>query len=329
MTESGGNVSCTEKLELLEEQVLLLEIQNHALAQKVSKYEFEYYKFQEIQRLARAGSWELNHLTYDLHLSPELSQLLYGDSKPKSILLWKEFLSMFVVLGQSEIEKQILENVIQNGESLILEHKLLRPDGQMIFVRHHIKSFYNSIGQPLMTQGLIMDISCEHNQAVRLEMLAITDELTQLYNRHRINKVLLERYEVFQRYQESSSLIMLDIDFFKHFNDKFGHQTGDKVLCSVAKTIKSNIRKTDYAGRWGGEEFLIVCQNTRLHKASKLAEKLRKVVMEISLPNIDGITASFGVGEIVPGETINRLIKRVDDALYEAKENGRNQVKVS
>lgn len=329
MINQGQEACCTEKLDKFEEQVLMLEIENHRLQQKISAYEFDHYKLQEIQRLAKAGSWELNHLTYDLHISTELSQVLYGKTDIENPISWHEFLTWLQSTEQNNIEKQLFENVIQNGESLVLEHPLIKPDGGIIFVRHHLKTFYNSINQPLITLGLIMDISREHSQALELEMFASTDELTQLYNRHRINEIMQVRYDVYQRHQESCTFIMFDIDFFKHFNDKFGHQIGDKVLSSVAKTVKNNIRKIDYAGRWGGEEFLIICQKTRLQDAAVLAEKLRKAIMKISLPNIDAITASFGVAEILPGETLNNLIKRADDALYEAKVNGRNQVKVS
>ncbi len=318
-----------QTIDKLEEEVLLLEIANHDLQQKIKNYEFDQYKLQEIQRLAKAGSWELNHLSYDLEISDELSLLLYSKPSHAVDISWHGFLNMISVSQHKDIKKKLLENVIRHGENLVFDHNLLVPGGRTIFIRHHCKTFYNSIGQPLITVGLILDITNEHNQSIELERLSITDELTCLYNRRYTNNILKEQHKILQRYRKTSSYIMLDIDHFKRVNDEFGHQAGDKVLKEVAKAIKSNIRCTDYAGRWGGEEFFIVCQNTLLESAVILAEKLRKVFMKIQIPNVGGITASFGVGEIIYGESVDSIIKRIDDALYEAKENGRNQVRVA
>ncbi|HEY7864571.1 MAG TPA: GGDEF domain-containing protein, partial [Psychromonas sp.] len=173
---------------------------------------------------------------------------------------------------------------------------------------------------------LILDFTFEYNQSIELEKRASTDELTLLFNRRRINEVIKEQYEIFQRYQKTSSYIMLDIDYFKNINDLFGHQTGDEVLCEIANIIKSKIRSVDYAGRWGGEEFMIICPNTSLENAFQLAEKLRLSFMGMKNSTGAAVTASFGVGEIAQGESTDKLLKRIDDALYQAKENGRNQI---
>ncbi len=326
MIRSDKIDDCYEKLNKLEEEHLLLEIENHSLQQTIKSFEFDLYKLQEIQRLANAGGWELNHLTYKLEISAELSLVLSGEIFHIVDISWHDFLEMMSAPGQQDIKKKLLENVIKNGESLVFEHTLSTPDDRTFFVRQHCKTFYNTIGQPLITVGLIQDISNEHSQSVKLEKFAAIDELTQLYNRRRINEILQEQHALFQRYRKTCSCIMIDIDFFKLFNDKYGHQIGDEVLRQVAKTIKNNTRSVDYAGRWGGEEFMLVCHDTLLTRAGVLAEKLRKTFMEIKIPNVHVITASFGVGELANGEDIDSFVKRIDDALYEAKENGRNQV---
>ena len=289
-------------------------------------YDFDRYKLQELQRLAKAGTWELNHLTYNLTISDELSQLL-GD-KPQGIhdISWHDFLDNIVAVEDKYIKKELIENVIQNGKSLDFEHDLKRHDGKIIYVRHHCKTFYNSIGQPLITVGMIYDFTSQHNQSLRLEKRSITDELTQLFNRRHINTILKEQHDIFLRYHTVSSYIMLDVDSFKSINDTYGHQVVDEVLQKIAKYIKDKSRHIDFVGRWGGEEFLIICPNTPLENAVLLAEKLRKGLMKVKISTDTIVTASFGVGQISGEESTNNLIKRIDNALYQAKEKGRNRL---
>lgn len=329
MTTADNSSIYQQEFNQLEEDILKLEIENHALKEQIKRHEFEQYKLKEIQRLAKVGTWELNHFSYDLKISAELCQLLGNKTSGMEDLSWHEFLDSFVLIDNKQIKKELVESVIQNGKSLDFEHHMVRQDGQNIFVHHHCKTFYNSLGQPLITVGMIHDFTAEYNQSIELEKRADTDTLTQLYNRRRINEYLTEQYEIFQRYQKISSYIMLDIDYFKRVNDLFGHQVGDDVLSKIAKTIKHKIRRVDYAGRWGGEEFLIICPNTSQDQAALLAEKLRTSFIAIKNPTSTAITASFGVGEIKHGESAHALIKRIDDALYQAKENGRNQIKLA
>ncbi|NRA24337.1 MAG: GGDEF domain-containing protein [Oleispira sp.] len=326
MADINKPSACQIKLEQLEEELMILEIENYKLQQKIKHYDFDRYKLQEIQRLAKAGSWELNNLTYELHISKELSQLLgnKGENVPK--ISWHDFHEMFLQAKSTDIKKILTEEVIQNGSSLDFEHYITRIDGQSIYVHHHCKTFYNSIGQPLITVGMIHDRTIEHNQSIELREISLTDELTQLYNRRCINECMKEQYERFQRYGTTSSYIMLDIDYFKQINDSFGHQVGDEVLAKLAQFIKSNIRSIDFAGRWGGEEFLIICPNTILKNATLFAEKLRIGLMHLNFSTGCVITASFGVGEIRQGECTNTLIKRIDGALYQAKETGKNKL---
>lgn len=121
-------------------------------------------------------------------------------------------------------------------------------------------------------------------------------------------------------------ILLLDIDSFKCINDSFGHQVGDEVLYKIVKYIKDKSRKIDFVGRRGGEEFLIICPNTPLENAVLLAEQLRKGLMKVKISTGTVVTASFGVGHISDEESTNALIKRIDDALYHAKEKGRNRL---
>ena len=135
------------KQERLEEELMILEIENHKLQQKIKHYEFDRYKLQEIQRLAKAGSWELNHLTYELNISKELSQLLGNKSENVLKISWHDFQEKFLQAKSKDIKKILTEDVIQNGNSLDFEHHITKIDGQSIYVHHHCKTFYNSINR--------------------------------------------------------------------------------------------------------------------------------------------------------------------------------------
>ncbi len=162
----------------------------------------------------------------------------------------------------------------------------------------------------------------------KLEQISITDKLTQIYNRVKLDDFLEQQEALYQRYQREYSIIMIDIDFFKRVNDQYGHLTGDKILINFSKILENNIRITDILGRWGGEEFMIISPKTDTDEAYILAEKLRAAILKHSFPLIGSITASFGLSERNndKNSTLNELISQSDQALYDAKASGRNCV---
>jgi len=162
-----------------------------------------------------------------------------------------------------------------------------------------------------------------------LTRMALTDNLTGLSNRTHMNQILRQEYSRFERHNQRFGIIMLDIDRFKNVNDKLGHDTGDRVLKKLASIIATAIRTSDYVARWGGEEFLICCTTIEEADLLPIAETIRQLVATTEFEQVGQITASLGCAAIVKGETINELIKRSDVALYEAKNNGRNQSIVS
>ena len=125
------------------------------------------------------------------------------------------------------------------------------------------------------------------------------------------------------------SFILFDIDHFKRINDTFGHEAGDYVIKEVAAITKSNIRKADVAARWGGEEFVIVCSETNIAGAYRVAEKLRLTIARHSFNDLPTQTCSFGVSEWLPNDTYGSLIARADKYMYLAKEKGRNRTEGS
>jgi two-component system cell cycle response regulator len=161
----------------------------------------------------------------------------------------------------------------------------------------------------------------------RIEAISRKDALTGLANRGWLDETLALEVERSRRYGPRLSLIMGDLDHFKTVNDSFGHLVGDKVLQSTADVFRVGVRMTDLAGRYGGEEFLIVLPNTGLAEACALAERLRERVerMPVSF-RPEPVTGSFGVAEWTSGESVGDVVHRADKALYEAKERGRNRV---
>jgi diguanylate cyclase (GGDEF)-like protein len=160
------------------------------------------------------------------------------------------------------------------------------------------------------------------------EDLARLDGLTGLLNHRMFQEVIREEYNRVKRYGSNLSLIMLDIDHFKKFNDAYGHPVGDEVIKMVSRTMKSMVRSTDRVFRYGGEEFAVVLPETSPENGALLAERIRRQIEADRSVRGLVITISIGVGGVNISETPEAFIKRVDGALYEAKETGRNRVAV-
>lgn len=162
----------------------------------------------------------------------------------------------------------------------------------------------------------------------RLEILATTDKLSGLYNRRAFEVLFEQSLKENERLPMTLSVILFDVDYFKSINDTYGHATGDRAIAELAKILLANIRASDIACRWGGEEFLALARDCDTKRAFELAEKLRHVV-ETSPMDINGetirMTVSLGVAEHAHGESMDQLLHRADQAMYAAKEAGRNR----
>lgn len=159
-----------------------------------------------------------------------------------------------------------------------------------------------------------------------LARLATTDKLTGLANRAKLDEVLDGEIYRADRYGSAFAAIMIDIDHFKRINDDFGHLLGDAVLSGVASILHTTIRESDVAGRWGGEEFLVVLPECGLEGACKMAEKLRGEIASTRFPVEVPITCSCGVAAFRAGQSATELTACADAALYRAKRGGRNRV---
>lgn len=169
------------------------------------------------------------------------------------------------------------------------------------------------------------------NQALQvanteLSRLATTDPLTGTWNRRHFEEAAVLEAERAQRYAVPLSLLLFDVDHFKAINDHYGHQVGDQVLVTLADAVQAHLRAMDLLARWGGEEFVILVPHCSAAEAVRVADKLRLLVAELPFPVVGQVTVSFGAGQLGPEETLDAWIKRVDDALYAAKDGGRNRV---
>ena len=172
----------------------------------------------------------------------------------------------------------------------------------------------------------LSDITKMKEHQIQTEVKAYTDTLTQVYNRTKFDEILEKEIENSKKYNSSFSIALIDIDKFKDFNDSYGHLIGDEVLISMAHVVNENVRGTDVFARWGGEEFVILFKNASLDISKRISEKLKDLIQKNEHKLAGKITASFGVTEYIDGDTMDKIFKRCDDALYIAKRNGRNRV---
>jgi diguanylate cyclase (GGDEF)-like protein len=160
------------------------------------------------------------------------------------------------------------------------------------------------------------------------ERHAVTDALTDLHNRHWLDNMFRRRLERCLKDETPASMVMVDVDQFKQFNDRYGHVAGDRALRLVAETLRSHFRPTDMVARFGGDEFSILLPGAHTEDARTCAERARWAVLKATEldPGAPKITLSAGVAGAEPGDTLETLIARADDALYRAKLGGRNRV---
>lgn len=229
-------------------------------------------------------------------------------------------------------DKIIVENSIKEilkGRSVSpIEHRIFKRNRDLVWIRNTIVPYYDEKGMLIKYDGLIEDITERKQLENKLERLATIDGLTQAFNRTKFQEVIKIELERAKRYKHPLSMLMFDIDHFKAINDTYGHSVGDYVLQTLSKIAKDNLRDTDYLVRWGGEEFIIITPETELERAKALAERIRTAIENYRFDRAGRITISFGVTEFKESDTEDTFIRRADDAMYKAKEKGRNRVEV-
>jgi len=185
--------------------------------------------------------------------------------------------------------------------------------------------------KPIKPRHLIATVRTRAARARNLKARIVQDSLTGLYNHTHILQLLEDASFLARRRSKSLSFVMLDIDHFKKVNDQYGHPMGDRVIKSLALFLKQRLRKTDHIGRYGGEEFAVVLQDTDSQNALRLIDEIRKRFSEICYPAQQEslfCTFSAGVAQLQPDQDIKSLARQADEALYQAKRGGRNRVEI-
>jgi diguanylate cyclase (GGDEF)-like protein/PAS domain S-box-containing protein len=226
----------------------------------------------------------------------------------------------------------LVANCIEEGRTHQAEVFLRHREGHRIPVSVRASPLRDTEGNIVGAVELFTDIS--HKFAMRtrlqeLEEIALTDRLTGLSNRARIETEIESRIQESHRYSLSSGVLFLDIDHFKSFNDRFGHDAGDRALKAVASTLRASARAFDVFGRWGGEEFVGIIRNVEKEELAHIAGRCRALVESSAIATSNGrerVTVSIGATLIRPEDTVETLIRRVDELMYCSKRAGRNRV---
>jgi len=225
-------------------------------------------------------------------------------------------------LENSEMVTAHINKIIQAGsDSFISRHK--RKDGAEIDVEVITTYLDDSGGQ---FYSFVRDISARKKLEFELVRAATYDGLTGVFNRRSLEGKIEAEVERAKRYGNIFSLIMFDIDDFKHINDTLGHHVGDRVLQGISEVVTQNIRILDAVGRWGGEEFMILLSETNTPEAAIVAEKLRVALASHRTGEVGHVTASFGMTSYQADDTLDTILRRVDDLMYEAKNSGKNRI---
>ncbi|QSZ41281.1 diguanylate cyclase [Sulfurimonas aquatica] len=288
------------------------------------------------------GLWDWDILEDKVYLSPRWKAIIgyKEDEIRSSFSSWKK--SVYpedLILAQEEIQKVFSKE----KEFYNLEYRQIHKDGHLVWVLARGIAKFDEMGNPIRMIGTHTDITdnkLKENELKeakeRLEKLSITDELTSLYNRRYFNQTIAKEINRSKRDKKSIVFLMLDVDFFKLYNDNYGHLQGDIVLTQIADVLNTFAnREGDYAFRLGGEEFGIIFTSGTIQNIHKHIQKLLQSIEGLNITHAYSnaskfITASIGVAIKRHDDniTVNELYAHADKALYQAKASGRNQIKL-
>lgn len=224
---------------------------------------------------------------------------------------------------QKEMGEYSWVEYIFNHPNIEHKAKIIYKQKEYIFLIH-IKELNTSKDK---TYTLVLtDITKMKKQQDKLEYLSQTDTLTNIGNREYFNQNISRELKMSQRYDNKFSLIMFDIDHFKSVNDTYGHDVGDIVLTQLAAEVKKLLRTTDLFCRYGGEEFMVILPNDSMSEAMKSAQRMRANIEKLKIDPVEKVTISIGVVEFQEDDSVETMIKRVDNAMYQSKNSGRNRI---
>jgi len=241
----------------------------------------------------------------------------------EKLLINKSFMELLDFQDQ-DIFKDVLEKLSLSKKTQIeTSLKIKKKSEETIWIKLIIKRIKDN--EKYLFLAVISDISKEVKKYDELSRLAYYDKLTGIYNRRKLDELLLMEHKITKRYDRTMSALFFDIDHFKKVNDTYGHDIGDSVLSNLAMLISKEIRETDIFARWGGEEFIILLPETTNENAMLLAQEIMDSLAMYTFEQVGHITISIGISSIKGKERLSTFTKRLDDALYKAKKDGRNR----
>ncbi len=307
-----------------------------------------FFKFQKIGYQHYVENF--HGLAFQRMLKPEVKSIFttgayseitgYFADQAKDYKTWSEIIHPD---DKDRIKKEANDLYEIAGYKKELEYRIIRKDGEIRWIHSFDCNILSEDHTMQMVQGLMVDITDSKNQELALEKankkinqqnrklkeLSMTDPLTGLANRRFMHKALNYSINDSQRTKQPFSLLMFDLDHFKKINDKYGHDAGDLILCSISEILKNNLRQIDIIARWGGEEFLILFPHTQKEGAKKISEKLLNLVGNYKFnykSSTIHVTFSGGIASYQESISLQSILHDADKALYKAKENGRNQI---
>ena len=275
---------------------------------------------------ATDGMWDWNIVSGDVFFSPQLKRILgYGPYEmPPVVDTWKNNIHPDDVEIVMTAMNSHLEGRTTRYEA---EYRLANRSGQYIWVKDRGRVCQSDgQGQPVRVVGMVHNIDVHKQLEQRLRDLATIDELTELMNRRAGYSAFEQVLKLASRHKAPFCVALMDLDFFKQVNDRYGHPTGDAVIRNLSLFLKQNLRKTDPIGRYGGEEFAIVMVDCNAEQAARKLDDIRNNFSRL-IHNDQHLRVTFscGIAEL-NGNSASELVTRADEALYIAKRNGRNQV---
>ncbi|WP_233188780.1 sensor domain-containing diguanylate cyclase [Hydrogenovibrio sp. SC-1] len=235
------------------------------------------------------------------------------------------------ILKSEQRDSNIIAEMWQTiSAGKIYRHRLVNrcKDGTTYCEEMTISPIFNRDGEIEYYVSTGKDVTDQVKLQQTLNDLAMKDPLTNLWNRRYMTEAIETEIKILDREPSEFGVMMLDVDRFKAINDQFGHDVGDDCLICVAKLLSKTIRSTDIIGRWGGEEFLLLVRGVDAIGMARLAEKLRTKVRGYEFSKVGQVSMSIGITAYVQHEPVNALLKRADEALYLAKNNGRDRVEL-
>jgi diguanylate cyclase (GGDEF)-like protein/PAS domain S-box-containing protein len=225
--------------------------------------------------------------------------------------------------------KHINETIEGKIRSYKMEKRYQHKNGSYIWTLLNVSLVRDSEGNPIHFVLQIVDLSVQKEVQKKLELAVQTDSLTGVRNRHYLNQEIIRQVELCRRHKDNIAVAIIDIDYFKHINDTYGHLAGDFVLKKVAQSLQNKIRNIDTLCRYGGEEFVILLPRTSQADSCVVADRLRKAIYAADFiyeKIMIKLTVSIGITMLKEKDTVESLLERADMALYQAKHSGRNQV---